>query len=154
MLVRAEVFERVGPLDTRLFCSAEHIDLCLAVREAGGAVYFEPEAVVTYVPPPPLSWSDAAYFARRWSEAWNRATRRRFREKWGLGSDDACLREGTRWLRSHRRLLIEPLQRPLRAAFPGRVGRALQLGLAAAEVAANWLLIRAPAAVEGDGPAR
>ena len=154
MLVRAEVFERVGPLDTRLLCSAEHIDLCLAVRQTGGAVYFEPEAVVTYVPPPPLPWSDAAYFARRWSEAWNQATRRRFREKWALGSDDACLREGTRWLRSHRRLLIEPLLRPLRVAFPGRVGRALQLGLAAAEIATNWLLIRAPAALEEDGSAR
>jgi GT2 family glycosyltransferase len=154
MLVRADVFERVGPLDARLLCSAEHIDLCLAVRQAGGAVYFEPGAAVTYVPPPPLLWSDAAYFATRWSEAWNRATRRRFQKKWALGPGDAGLRDGTRWLRSHRRLLIEPLLRPLRAAFPGRVGRALQLVLAAAEIAANWLLIRAPAELEGDGPAR
>ena len=154
MLVRADVFERVGPLDTRLLCSGEHIDLCLAVRQAGGKVYFEPEAVVTYVPPPSLAWSDAAYFARRWSEAWNQATRSRFREKWALGSDDPCLREGTRWLRSHRRLLIAPLLRPLRAAFPGRVGRAIELGLAAAEIAANRLLIRSPAVVEGDGSTR
>ena len=117
-------------------------------------MYFEPEAVVTYVPPPSLAWSDAAYFARRWSEAWNQATRSRFREKWALGSDDPCLREGTRWLRSHRRLLIAPLLRRLRAAFPGRVGRAIELVLAAAEIAANRLLIRSPAVVEGDGSTR
>lgn len=154
MLVRSDVFDRVGPLDTNLLCSLEHIDLCLAVRQVGGTAYFEPEAAVTYVPPPPLLRSDAAYFARRWSEAWNRATRRHFRKKWALGADDACLRDGTRWLRSHRRLLIEPLQRPLRGAFPGRVGRTLQLALAAAEVAVNWLSIRAPAEREGNGSAR
>ena len=73
-LVRREVFDRLGPLDEALRSTREHIDLSLAVQQAGGEIWFEPASVVTYVPPPPFRWFDVPYFLVRWSEAWNTAS--------------------------------------------------------------------------------
>ncbi len=84
-LVRNEVFGRLGPLDEQLLSVHEHIDLGLLVRGAGGSVYVEPRAVITYVPPPPCDSGDIPYFMMRWSDVWNRASIRRFREKWDFG---------------------------------------------------------------------
>jgi hypothetical protein len=86
MLVRTEVFDRLGPLDEELLSLHEHIDFCLGVRNAGGSVYIEPKAVTTYIPPPPCEWWDLPYFMLRWSEAWNLATVRHFNTKWGMSS--------------------------------------------------------------------
>ena len=84
MLVRTEVFDRLGPLDEKLLSLYEHIDLCLGVRNAGGSVYLEPRAVMSYIPPPPCEWWDLSYFMLRWSEAWNLASVRHFCDKWAL----------------------------------------------------------------------
>jgi hypothetical protein len=112
-LVRNDVFERLGPLDEKLLSVHEHIDLGLLVKRAGGSVYIEPLAVITYVPPPPCEWRDFPYFMMRWSDAWNRATIRHFKEKWGysragfFGDADGLDGEDTilRWARGHRRLM-------------------------------------------------
>ncbi|MDQ7857872.1 MAG: glycosyltransferase [Armatimonadota bacterium] len=47
-LVRREVFEAVGGLDDRMFYGPEDVDLCLRVWQAGGEVYYLPEAVVVH----------------------------------------------------------------------------------------------------------
>ncbi len=86
MLARTDVLERLGPLDEELLSVHEHIDFCLAVRQAGGSVYLEPQAVTTYIPPPPCKWWDLPFFMLRWSEEWNLATARYFNEKWGVSS--------------------------------------------------------------------
>jgi GT2 family glycosyltransferase len=86
MLVRTDVLQHLGPLDERLLSLHEHIDLCMAVRQAGGSVYIEPRAVTSYVPSPPYEWSDLPYFMLRWSEAWSLATVRHFNEKWGVSA--------------------------------------------------------------------
>ena len=112
-LVRNEVFERLGPLDEQLLSVHEHIDLGLLVQRAGGSVYIEPRAVITYVPPPPCDSRDFPYFMMRWSDAWNRATIHHFKEKWGFSSvrffDDPATLDGEdtilRWARGHRRLM-------------------------------------------------
>lgn len=104
MLVRSEVFERLGPLDESLLSTLEHIDLCLLVHEAGGSIYFEPESIVTYVPPPPFAWSDLPYYILRWSEAWNQASLQRFRSKWNLSEDDPFFVAHSRWLKEHRQI--------------------------------------------------
>jgi GT2 family glycosyltransferase len=65
MLVRTEVFGRLGPLDEGLLSDFEHIDFCMKVREAGGFVYLDPQAVVNWITPPPLAWSDLRYFMLR-----------------------------------------------------------------------------------------
>ncbi len=113
-LIRNDVFERLGQLDEGLLSVHEHIDLGLLVQRAGGSVYFEPGSVVTYVPPPPYDARDFPYFMMRWSEAWNEATVRHFKEKWGYSSvrffGDPPGRDGDeetilRWARGHRRLM-------------------------------------------------
>ena len=110
-LIRADALQRLGPFDEGLLSLHEHIDLGLRVRDAGGSAYFEPRSVVSYVPPPPYDSHDFPFFMMRWSDAWNRATVERFKEKWGYetmryfgdtappGSEDTILR----WARGHRR---------------------------------------------------
>jgi GT2 family glycosyltransferase len=86
MLVRTDVLQNLGPLDENLLSLHEHIDVCLAVRNAGGSVYMEPRAVTSYVPTPPYEWSDVPYFMLRWSEVWNLATVRHFNKKWHVSA--------------------------------------------------------------------
>lgn len=88
MMARAEVFERLGPLDEKLFSVREHEDLCLVVQKAGGSIYMEPDAVVTYVPPPPIALSDFSYYMLRWSKEWSEASLKRFHSKWNLDMDE------------------------------------------------------------------
>jgi len=86
MLMRTEMLQRLGPLDEKLLSLHEHIDIGMAVREAGGSVYIEPRAVTSYVPSPPYEWFDVPYFMLRWSEVWNLATVRHFNAKWGVSA--------------------------------------------------------------------
>ncbi|MEX0678581.1 MAG: glycosyltransferase [Pirellulales bacterium] len=113
-LLRMDVFARLGPLDERLVSALEHTDLCLSARGCGGEVYLEPSSVVTYLPPPPFDACDLEYFQIRWSDAWNRATLARFREKWELAEDDPGLQALAERLADHRRLTLEPYRRVLR----------------------------------------
>ncbi len=103
VLVDMEVFRRLGPLDEALLCSAEHADLCLTVRDAGGRVFLEPRSQITYVPPKQLSGADLDYFRLRWSEAWDTATHNRLQQKWNLSKGCDGLRQSQVWTRSHRR---------------------------------------------------
>jgi GT2 family glycosyltransferase len=57
-LVRREIFDRIGYLDEAMLNTKEHLDFCMTVAQAGGTVYFEPDSLVTYVPGPPLEWTD------------------------------------------------------------------------------------------------
>lgn len=87
VLVRTEVFERMGRLDPGMINTKEHLDFCMSVRETGGAVYFEPTSVVTYVPGPPLEWTDLHYYMLRWSDAWTLKSLHHLRDKWNLAED-------------------------------------------------------------------
>ncbi|WP_421655576.1 glycosyltransferase family 2 protein [Leptothermofonsia sp. ETS-13] len=87
VLVRREVFDRLGFLDEQLFNTKEHLDFCMSVRQMGGTVYFEPDCVVTYVPGPPLELSDLHYYMLRWSDAWTLGSLHRLRDKWNLAED-------------------------------------------------------------------
>jgi GT2 family glycosyltransferase len=87
VLVRTEIFERIGPLDEKMLNTKEHLDFCMTVQEAGGTVYFEPASLVTYVPGPPLEWSDLHYYMLRWSDAWTINSLHRLRDKWNLVED-------------------------------------------------------------------
>jgi GT2 family glycosyltransferase len=129
MLVGSDVFRRLGPLDEGLKSALENPDFCMSVRQAGGEIYFEPAALVTYLPPPPLAWSDLQYFLRRWSYAWNRASLLRFREKWHLPEDDPNLTQQFKaWTRWRRDGLVSPdslLARALRSRFGPSLARSL-----------------------------
>jgi GT2 family glycosyltransferase len=146
LLVRQETFRRLGPLDENFRSTGEQIDLCLAVRERGGRIYFEPAARVTYLPPPPVDPPDRAYFHLRWSEGWTRSSLERLRKKWRLAHDDPYFHEHLRWLRSHRRLALQGAQRALDRALGKRFARIPRMLLAAAEVGWNRWSVREAAA--------
>ncbi|MGH7402794.1 MAG: glycosyltransferase family 2 protein [Candidatus Rokuibacteriota bacterium] len=151
MLVGSHVFQRLGPLDEGLKSALENPDFCMSVRQAGGEIYFEPAALITYLPPPPLAWSDLLFFLRRWSNAWNRASLRRFQEKWHLPGDDPNLtRQFTLWTRWRRQALVPP-DSLLARALESRVGPSLARSLSWIEGPLNrWFVHDRP----GKGAAR
>jgi hypothetical protein len=120
MLVRTDVFERLGPMDEQLLSLQEERDLCLTVLRAGGSVYVEPKAVVTFVPPPPCEWWDLPFFMLRWSEAWNLASVRHFNAKWDIAAvrhikdmsnsdeEDSIIGFGRSWRRRVAGLKVRP----------------------------------------------
>jgi GT2 family glycosyltransferase len=112
MLGRTAFLERLGALDEGLLSLHEHIDVGWAARTAGGTVFVEPAAIASYVPPPPLEWSDLPYFMLRWSDDWSTASMDHFRKKWGVaatrhfGDEDTSLDvedTAVRFGRAHRR---------------------------------------------------
>ncbi|MDZ8050073.1 MAG: glycosyltransferase family 2 protein [Aulosira sp. ZfuVER01] len=88
MLVRTEIFQQIGFLDEALLSTKEHVDLCMLVAEAGGTIYLEPESVITYVPGPPLEWTDLHYYMLRWSDRWELSSLKHLRQKWNLTEDE------------------------------------------------------------------
>lgn len=134
MLVRTDVFTQTGPLDEAMLNSKEHIDFSMTVAKAGGAIYFEPTSVVTYVPGPPLAWSDLPFYMLRWSDAWELASFHRLLEKWEL-TEDRYFQSHYRNLGWRRRMsLTKPLCRLL--TF-GRGGTPLEGVLAAVDRSLN-----------------
>jgi GT2 family glycosyltransferase len=123
LLVRRSALERLGPLDERLLSLHEHVDLCLAIRQAGGEVWFEPASVVTYVWPDRLRWSDLPFWCLRWSDRWNRSSLEAFGRKWGLAPDNRDMVGTLRFGRKHRRDALPGLRKlphPTGAAVPVR----------------------------------
>jgi hypothetical protein len=102
VLVRREVFDRIGPLDEGLLATPEQHDLCLRIWEAGGTVWFEPGSVVTYLNRPPRL-ADIPWFVLRWSSAWSEASLLHFQATWGLRRDDADWADHRRFLDHQRR---------------------------------------------------
>jgi glycosyltransferase involved in cell wall biosynthesis len=130
MLVRTDAFRAVGGLDPRLLSTRENLDFCMALREAGYEIWFEPASRITYLPPVKMQLADVPYFALRWSDEWDMASFRHFQKKWRLADDAYFAREyrnlGWRrrnlmmrecllgWLPSWKmRLVAERLLRPL-----------------------------------------
>jgi GT2 family glycosyltransferase len=118
MLVRRDVFDRLGPLDEGLMSAYEHADICMLVREAGGEVYLEPASKVTYTPARAKGPHDLAFHLLRWSSDWNDRTLDCFAEKWRLERYGRTLRRQRRWLSRHRRKVyrwfgvLDPILQP------------------------------------------
>ena len=87
VLVRKDIFDRVGILDEAFLNTKEHLDFCMTVREAGEKVYFEPDCVVTYLITSSLETADLHYYMLRWSNAWKLDSLKRMRLKWDLAED-------------------------------------------------------------------
>ncbi|BAC89007.1 glr1066 [Gloeobacter violaceus PCC 7421] len=113
VLVRASLMGRLGPLDEKLLSTREHIDFCLTVQQAGGSIWVEPDSVVTYVPGPPFDWSDLSYFLLRWSDAWELASLKHFRKKWGLAKDKYFQKRLDRLGHRRHQAFLRPLVRAL-----------------------------------------
>jgi GT2 family glycosyltransferase len=125
VLVHMEAFRKLGPLDEQMMNTAEHGDLCLAVREAGHKVFIEPGSKVTYVPPKQLTPEDAEYYFLRWSDAWARASLNRLNEKWGFSTEAKHNARTRAWVSEHRRYGIAQLGL-LRKWFGRRVAKILE----------------------------
>ena len=87
VLVRTEIFERIGYLDEGMLNTKEHLDFSMTIAEAGGKVYFEPDSLITYVPGPPQDLTDMHFYMLRWSDAWTLDSLKHIREKWDLSED-------------------------------------------------------------------
>lgn len=88
VMARSDALREVGGLDEGLLNTREHLDFSLSLAKNGGAVWFEPESIVAYLPPPPLRLSDVHFFMLRWSDDWERRSLDYFRRKWDLAEDD------------------------------------------------------------------
>lgn len=147
MLVRRDALERVGGLDPELLSTREHLDLCLRVHEAGGEVWFEPAAVVTYLTPPPLALTDVRYFLTRWSDAWSARSLERFCDVHGIDPSYASRIE---IMRQRRQVAFDPVRAAARRLGPAvdhQVGRVLRR----VEPALNRRLVRIPEGPDPDG---
>jgi GT2 family glycosyltransferase len=111
MLARADIFERLGPLDEEILNTREHIDLSLAVQKAGGLVYFEPASVITYLHDEALRWSDVPFYMLRWSDEWLGASLRRFQEKWNVDENEYFTSRYKRFGGRRRQRIVKPLVR-------------------------------------------
>lgn len=130
MLVRSTFLDRVGPLDEAYLAVAEaQVDLCLQARALGSeAVWFEPEASVTWMSPPPFGLSDIPYFLLRWSRAWAEGGLAHFREKWQVAFEDPFLARRESWMATRRRLVTEPVAGWLRP-LPDQLNVGLQTNM-------------------------
>jgi GT2 family glycosyltransferase len=109
LLMRTEVFDRLGPFDPALLSYFDHSDFCLMVRNAGGPIYVEPRSVVTYLPPPPLALSDVPYFMLRWSNRWINASAIHFAHKNGIEVNDPVFEDHFEYQQAQRaRVLRHP----------------------------------------------
>lgn len=111
MMVRQEIFDKIGLLDEELLNTKEHVDLCMLVTEVGGTIYLEPDSLVTYVPGPPLEKSDLHYYMLRWSNAWELASLQRLRDKWNLTEDEYFKNKYKRLGWRREMTIISPLTR-------------------------------------------
>jgi GT2 family glycosyltransferase len=114
VFARTDTFEKIGMLDEGFMSVAEHVDLCMSVRQAGGKVYFEPDSAIAYVPPTMLALSDYTYYFLRWGEAWGQVSMERLCQKWNVAQDDPFIPSQFLWLKHHRNLAFKPLRDAVR----------------------------------------
>ncbi|MEO0804178.1 MAG: glycosyltransferase [Cyanobacteria bacterium J06642_2] len=113
VLVRKSIFETVGELDEAMLNTKEHLDFCMTVREAGETVYFEPDALITYVPGPPERVADVHYYMLRWSDSWTLSSLKQMQEKWDLAFDGYFKNKYKKLGWRRHSTLIDPLARKL-----------------------------------------
>ncbi|MGF1478664.1 MAG: glycosyltransferase family 2 protein [Cyanophyceae cyanobacterium] len=117
ILVRAEVMAQIGSFDERMVNIGEESDFSMTLRAAGHSIYFEPSAVVSYVPPPPLAPSDLPFFFVRWSQQWCQQSVAHFQEKWNLTENSPTLHHYREFVDRHRYLVFTQPQKGKGAGY-------------------------------------
>ncbi|MGH9022871.1 MAG: glycosyltransferase family 2 protein [Acidimicrobiia bacterium] len=140
MLLRTDVFEKVGLLDEELMNTREHIDICMRIRDAGGEVWFEPASRVTYSTPPPFALTDVPFYWLRWSEEWGRRSMSRFCEKYGIDNNYA---ERVRKMGGRRQRVFAPVRKVVKKNLGKKADAAVGIALAHVEPRMNKLVVKA-----------
>lgn len=112
MLVRTDLFNRIGLLDEGFCCTKEYLDFCMTVTRLGEPIYLEPASVVTFLthpPAPTMELSDLPYFMLRWSDEWERASLQHFQKKWNLADSKYFQKRYKKLGQRRRKELIQPL---------------------------------------------
>jgi len=103
VLVARDALDACFPLHEELRSTRDHCDVTLDAATRGGEVWLEPSVIVTQMlMPDRLSAADRRYYRLRWSDAWNRRSLERFREKWDLDPTDPLEAHDLVWLSAHR----------------------------------------------------
>jgi len=112
MLVRTDLFDRIGLLDEGCCCTKEYLDFCMTVTRLGEPIYLEPTSVVTFLthpPAPALQPYDLPYFMLRWSDEWEKASLKHFQQKWNLAHSKYFQKRYKKLGQRRRKELIQPL---------------------------------------------
>jgi GT2 family glycosyltransferase len=148
VMARTDALREVGGLDEGLLNTREHLDFSLSLAKNGGTVWFEPESVVAYMPPPPLEASDVPFFMLRWSNDWERRSLNHFRQKWDLVEDDFFKRRLGR-LGWRRQAMV--VKRPVRNLPFSKGKRAVEKWAQSFEHKLNRLVTRRDARLRAKG---
>jgi hypothetical protein len=96
--------------------------VCLRIRDAGGPIFHEPKAIVTYTTARHfLHWYDLQFFLWRWADSSTHSTLNHFRQKYNLADDDTFIDNSYSWVTSHRRIPARVLFGLTRRLFRGRM---------------------------------
>ena len=148
VMARTDALREVGGLDEGLLNTREHLDFSLSLAKNGGTVWFEPESVVAYMPPPPLEASDVPFFMLRWSNDWEQRSLNHFRQKWDLVEDDFFKRRLGR-LGWRRQAMV--VKRPVRNLPFSKGKRAVEKWAQSFEHKLNRLVTRRDARLRAKG---
>ncbi|HHP7243215.1 MAG TPA: glycosyltransferase family 2 protein, partial [Elainellaceae cyanobacterium] len=123
VLVCRSIFNQLGQLDEAMLNTKEHLDFCMSVRQIDGTIYFEPACIVTYVPGPPLKWSDLHFYMLRWSDDWTFASLNHLQKKWNLAEDSYFQNKYKKLKKGWRRrgTILNPFVRSITLGIGSRV---------------------------------
>ncbi len=138
VLIRRDIFDKIGALDENILNTKEHIDFTYRVKQAGEKIYFEPDSLLTYVPGPPLKFSDLHFYMLRWSNHWERSSLLYLKEKYQLLEDNYLKKRLGKigWRRE--RTIIQPIVNK----FPTFMRSSLQVFLQFIDLHLNTYLTR------------
>jgi len=85
MMIRREVFDRIGLMDDRFFLYYEETDFCLRARRAGWPCWFVPTSRVVHLEGQSTGATGAAARRKRVPQYWFDSRRRYFRKHHGAG---------------------------------------------------------------------
>ncbi|MDJ0975247.1 MAG: glycosyltransferase [Planctomycetota bacterium] len=108
MLVRRDLFDRIGLLDERFVLHKEHTDLCLAAKAVGASIWYEPRAMITYLTEPALTLDDVPFFRFRWDVTLERDEHAHAATKWEVDPSSSALTGAHAFSDAHRELELLP----------------------------------------------